>query len=95
EPLFDTGESEWELFLRAGAAIRALLRKPPGPYLIVSHGGILGSAIRAILGVSPSAGRYRPVGIAFDNTGYAVVHYNLVHANWTVVKLNVTNHLET
>jgi broad specificity phosphatase PhoE len=95
EPLFDTGESEWELFLRAGAAMQALLRKPPGSYLIVSHGGILGSAIRAILGMSPSAGRYRPVAIAFDNTGYAVVHYDLERARWIVVKLNVTNHLKT
>jgi broad specificity phosphatase PhoE len=94
EPLFETGESEWELFLRAGTAIQALLRKPPGSYLIVSHGGILGAAIRAILGVSPTAGRYRPVAIAFDNTGYAVVHYGLERSRWAVVKLNVTDHLK-
>jgi broad specificity phosphatase PhoE len=95
EPLFENGESQWAVFLRAGEAVQALLGKPPGSYLIVSHGGILGAAIRAILGVSPNAGRYRPTGIAFENTGYAVLHYDLERANWTVIKLNTTNHLET
>lgn len=95
EPIFENGESQWELFLRAGEAVQALLGRPPGSYLIVSHGGILGAAIRAIIGVSLSAGRYRPAGIAFENTGYAVLHYDLERANWIVVKLNATNHLET
>ena len=95
EPLFDTGESEWELFLRAGAAVQALLRKPPGSYLIVSHGGILGSAMRAILGVPPDAGRHRPVRIAFHNTGYAVLRYNSEEARWIIEKINATNHLRS
>jgi broad specificity phosphatase PhoE len=93
DPLFDSGESEWELFLRAGAAIQTLLRKSPGSYLIVSHGAILGSAIRAIFGVPPNTGRNRPIQIGFHNTGYAVVLYNSEQARWTVDKINVTNHL--
>ncbi len=38
QPIADTGESQWELFLRAGKAINELMKFPPGDYLIVSHG---------------------------------------------------------
>ncbi len=37
----ETGESRWELFLRAGQGIQRLLDRPAGRYLIVAHGGIL------------------------------------------------------
>ena len=35
------GEGDWALYLRAGQALQALLRRPAGSYLIVSHGGML------------------------------------------------------
>jgi len=45
----ETGESQWELYLRAGRAVQGLLHRPPGRYLVVSHGGILNHALYAIL----------------------------------------------
>ena len=40
-----TGESVWQLYLRAGQAIQNLLNQSPGTYLITAHGGILNMAI--------------------------------------------------
>jgi len=39
QPIASTGESQWELFLRAGRALNLLMKNPPGKYLIISHGG--------------------------------------------------------
>jgi broad specificity phosphatase PhoE len=94
EPFYENGESEWDLFLRAGQAIQGLIRRPAGAYLVVSHGGILGATLRAILGSAPRGGRERPVHIDFANTGYAVVHYDDQTARWSIVQLNVTCHLD-
>ena len=47
EPIGLTGESQWELFLRAGLAIQSILSQPPGRYLIVSHGGLLNMVLKA------------------------------------------------
>ena len=46
-----TGESRWEVFLRAGRAIQHILDLPPGRYLVASHGGVLTMALYAILGI--------------------------------------------
>ena len=46
-----TGESRWELYLRAGRAIQHLLDRGPGSYLVAAHGGILNMALYAILGI--------------------------------------------
>jgi broad specificity phosphatase PhoE len=94
EPFFESGESEWDLFRRAGQAVQELIRRPAGSYLVVSHGGILGATLRAILGVAPRGGRVRPAHIDFANTGYAVVHYDDQTARWSIVQLNVTCHLD-
>jgi probable phosphoglycerate mutase len=45
------GEGDWALFLRAGQALQEFLRKPPGSYLIVSHGGFLNQLMHAVLGI--------------------------------------------
>ena len=48
-----TGEGDWELFLRAGRGLQTLLKKEPGNYLVVSHGGLLNLVMYSILGISP------------------------------------------
>lgn len=93
DPLFDTGESRWDLYIRAANAIQRLIRRPAGDYLIVSHGAILGAAIHAVLGIPPSPGRTRPPRIGFSNTGYAVLEYIADDARWWLRQLNVTTHL--
>lgn len=53
---YEDGEGTWDLYLRAATAVQSVVRRPPGRYLIVSHGGILNGALRVILGVAPGPG---------------------------------------
>ncbi len=70
-PAYEDGEGTWELYVRAAAAVQRLVRRPPGRYLIVSHGGILNAALRAIFGLAPAPGA--PLRIDLGNCGYADV----------------------
>jgi len=86
-PVGHTGESEWELYLRAGKAVQSLLYRPPGRYLVVSHGGILNMALRAILGITPQA-NWQGASFRFLNTTYAVVEYDPQRHRWEFDQFN-------
>lgn len=88
----ETGEGDWDLFLRAGTALSRLLEQPPGSYLIVSHGGILNQCLRALIGVTPQAMTHG-AQFRFDNTGFATVQYDPSLYRWTITGLNDTFHL--
>jgi broad specificity phosphatase PhoE len=66
---YGDGEGTWDLYLRAATAVQKLVRRPPGRYLIVSHGSMLNAALRAALGLAPVPG----LAPRFDlgNCGYA------------------------
>ena len=89
----ETGEGDWALYLRAGQAIQSLLRRAPGKYLIVSHGGLLNMALLAIMGMAPQASgqgfRFR-----FGNTAYARFTYNPERHRWNMECLIGTTHLK-
>ncbi len=87
QPIAETGESQWELYLRAGRAINTLLRRAPGRYLVVAHGGILNMALYAILGITPQANFQGP-RFRFGNTSYAVAVYNPARHDWLLERLN-------
>ncbi|MEA1979145.1 MAG: histidine phosphatase family protein [Chloroflexota bacterium] len=93
DPLFETGESRWDLFIRAANAMQHLLRRPAASYLVVSHGAILGAALHTVLGIAPHPGRVRPMRLGFANTGYAVLIFDATEARWELRHLNVTCHL--
>lgn len=93
DPFFDSGESRWDLYIRAANAMQQLLRRPAGSYLVVSHGAILGAALHTVFGISPSPGRVRPMRLGFANTGYAVLAFDAADARWELHHLNVTCHL--
>lgn len=93
EPVFGSGESEWDLHIRASKAVRSLVEAQPGHYLIVSHGGFLGAVLLTILGIAPSFGRTRPVRFSFANTGFAELRYAHEEARWYFDALNSTPHL--
>ena len=76
-----TGESRWELYLRAGHCIQRLLDRPPGRYLVVSHGGILTMTMYAILCIPPQADDHGP-RFLFNNTTFATCEYNPGQHNW-------------
>ncbi|HIE24551.1 MAG TPA: histidine phosphatase family protein [Anaerolineales bacterium] len=85
------GESDFELFLRAGQAIQSLLMRPFGHYLVVSHGAMLNSVMKSITGVAPHA-NYQGAQFRFRNTAFATLSY-LPHAHrWYIEGLNDRYH---
>jgi len=68
-PVFGNGEGAWDLYLRVARAVQAVVRRPPGRYLIVSHGALLNAALRAMLGLAPTPGR--APRFTFANGGHA------------------------
>ena len=88
------GEGDWALFLRAGQALQGLLRRLPGSYLIVSHGGLLNQLMNAIIGIAP---HIDPSGVRFrfDNTAFARVIYYPHQHRWAIDALNDRAHLRS
>jgi 2,3-bisphosphoglycerate-dependent phosphoglycerate mutase len=87
-----TGESQWELYLRAGQAVQSLLKRLPGCYLVVSHGAILNMAMYAILGITPQANFIGP-RFRFENTSFATLTYHPNEHRWTLLGVNDQAHL--
>lgn len=94
DPIGGGGEGDWALFLRAGQALHNLLRRSPGSYLIVSHGGLLNQLMNAIIGIAPHVD---PSGVRFrfENTGFARVIYYPYQHRWTIDTLNDRAHLKS
>ena len=86
-----TGEGDWELYLRAGRALKELLEREPGRYLVVSHGGLLNQVIKAIVGVVPHA-NYQGPQFRFGNTAFATVSYVPNAHRWYIEGLNDQHH---
>jgi broad specificity phosphatase PhoE len=91
QPVGHTGESQWELYMRAGKAVQDLLHQPPGTYLVVSHGAILNMALYAILGITPQPNFYGP-RFRFGNTAFATLSYNPAEHKWYVHGINDRQH---
>lgn len=91
-PIGITGESQWELYLRAGRAIQKLLVYPPGHFLVVSHGGILNMAFYAILGI-PIQGNFQGPRFHLRNTGFDDLIYLPREHKWHIFSLNDAFHL--
>ncbi|MGB8982386.1 MAG: histidine phosphatase family protein [Anaerolineales bacterium] len=94
DPIGGGGEGDWALFLRAGQALHDLLRRPPGSYLIVSHGGLLNQLMNAVAGVAPHVD---PSGVRFrfENTAFARVIYHPPQHRWVIEAVNDRAHLKS
>ena len=86
-----TGESQWQLYLRAGNAVQKLLNHPPGNYLVVSHGGLLNMFFYAILGITPQPNFHGP-RFRFNNTAFATINYNPAMHRWYILGVNDYHH---
>ena len=82
----DSGEGDWELFLRAGTAVHQLLKRPPGQYLIVTHGGLLNKVMYAVLGI-PVQTHFNGPSFRFGNTGFAMFSYVPARHQWRMLRL--------
>jgi 2,3-bisphosphoglycerate-dependent phosphoglycerate mutase len=81
----ETGESRWELYLRAGRAIQHILDRSPGRYLVATHGGVLNMALYAILGIPVQADSAGP-RFMFHNTTFATFTYEPESHNWRMLQ---------
>lgn len=79
-----TGESEWQLYLRAGTALQSLFLNPPGRYLIVSHGGILNKVLHTIFGIKLQAD-FQGLHFYLNNTAYTRVRYSSDRNQWQML----------
>ena len=92
-PIGENGETWYDLYSRTGRLIQILMRKPPGRYLIVAHGGTINSFLWAVLGVVPGAPNHTP-GFHLENTSYAILGYRPTDNSWQVVKIGDQRHLK-
>jgi broad specificity phosphatase PhoE len=90
-PFGETGESLWDLYLRAGQAVQDLIRRQPGRYLVVSHGGLLNMVLYAVLGISPQA-NFHGARFRFRNTAFANLVFNPAEHDWLLECLNRRDH---
>lgn len=91
DPIGGEGEGDWALFLRAGQALHAFVRRSPGSYLIVSHGGLLNQLMNALIGIAPHVD---PSGVRFrfENTAFARVFYYPHQHRWAIDAVNDRAH---
>jgi probable phosphoglycerate mutase len=85
------GEGDWQLFLRGGLGLHNLLRRAPGRYLVVSHGGLLNQVMHAVVGIAPQANNAGP-RFRFANTAFARLIYYPHQHRWTIDRLNDRGH---
>lgn len=89
-----SGEGDWELYLRAGTAVHQLLKRPAGKYLIVTHGGLLNKVMYAVLGIPVQANSNGP-NFRFGSAGFAVLNYLPVRHQWRFLRLESPEWTET
>jgi broad specificity phosphatase PhoE len=82
-----TGESRWEVYLRAGSNLQKLVDYPPGSTLVVAHGGILNMALYAILGI-PAQIAHSGARFTFNNTTFATLSYEPERHIWRLMKFD-------
>lgn len=87
EPIYETGETEWQVHLRAGKAIETLMKYPEGSYLVVSHGNVINAALHMLFGQLPG-GRSMPVVFPLDPGCYAKLSYHMGSARWNLISFN-------
>jgi 2,3-bisphosphoglycerate-dependent phosphoglycerate mutase len=83
ETFWGTGEGSWDVYMRAARAVQNMIRRGPGRYLVVAHGGILNDALRTIIGAGPTVNS-QGVWFAFDDTGYIQTIYNPAQHQWLI-----------
>jgi len=91
QPIAETGESQWELYLRAGEALNSILSLDPGRYLIVGHGGLFNMVMQAVVGLTPQP-NFQGARFRFANSGFTRVAYTPSDGRWDIQQHNIRPH---
>ncbi len=78
------GESLWGMHARIVSAVESIVQRGPGRYLVVAHGGAIGTAIRIVAGTPPRMGSFR---VPLGDLGFVRLEYDLVKDQWTLREL--------
>jgi broad specificity phosphatase PhoE len=87
DPIGGTGESDWDLYMRAAFVVQDLINRLPGDYLVVSHGGFLNRVMFVMLGITPQL-NFSGARFLFRNTSSAVLEYNPSQHVWRLDQFN-------
>jgi probable phosphoglycerate mutase len=90
--VYESGESDWTLYLRGGQALHKILQRPPARYLVVTHGAILNMTLYAILGIAPQPNFQGP-RFRLENTAFCQFRYYPQAHRWRVDVIGDTGHL--
>lgn len=93
QPIAETGESLWELFLRAGKALHQVLGDRSGTTLLIGHGALFNMMIHALVGLTPQPNFQGPY-FRLSNTGYTKCTYRPETSQWEIKYHNRLAHLE-
>ena len=91
DSLDESGEGDWALYLRGGQALHKILQRPPGRYLVVTHGAILNMTLYAILGIAPQPNFQGP-RFRLENTAFAAFRYYPESHRWGVEVIGDRTH---
>jgi 2,3-bisphosphoglycerate-dependent phosphoglycerate mutase len=83
EKFHGSGESDWDVYTRAARAVETVVRRGPGSYLVVAHGGVLNMALRTIAGSGPPV-NMQGLYYAFGDTGCLHARYLPQRHRWVV-----------
>ncbi len=87
DPIGGSGESQIDLYVRAAQGLQGLIRRPPGRYLVVSHGALLGKLTFVVMGITPQ-GHNNGIMFLLGNCAYLNVSYDSEKSQFLVYGLN-------
>lgn len=82
----NAGESNWAFYCRAAGALEKVIRRGPGQYLVVAHGGILNAALWCVCGTQPSP-TGQGLSFSLGDTGYIRARYAPRSHRWNIYEL--------
>ncbi len=82
-----TGENTVELHARGGLVLSKIIDLDPGCYLLVSHGGLLNSLVRNILGIGFPVDKSGHT-FYFKDNGLLHLHYDESRHSWGICSFN-------
>lgn len=87
QPVQQTGESAWESYRRAIRALERIVRRGAGRYLVVSHGGTINDALRAIFGATPRANHQR-FSVILGDLAFVRLRYHPSLDRWDLLEFD-------
>ena len=82
----NAGESMWAFHCRAVKALEKVIRRGPGQYLVIAHGGILNAALWSIVGTQPPV-TGQGVSFSLGDTGYIRTRYVPSQHLWVISEM--------